>query len=119
MTLNIENETEKEFEFDPSEVADAVINEVLDSENFPYEAEVSILITDDHGINEINKEQRNIDRPTDVLSFPMIEYERPGDFDAIENADDCINPETGEVLLGDIVISIDKVEEQAREYGHS
>ncbi|MDY6220922.1 MAG: glutamate 5-kinase [Candidatus Alectryocaccobium sp.] len=119
MTLNIENETEKEFEFDPSEVADAVINEVLDSENFPYEAEVSILITDDHGIHEINKEQRNIDRPTDVLSFPMIEYERPGDFDAIENADDCINPETGEALLGDIVISIDKVEEQARVYGHS
>ncbi|MCA5011232.1 rRNA maturation RNase YbeY, partial [Clostridioides difficile] len=80
----------------------------------PYEAEVNVLITDNEDIRQINNEYRNIDNPTDVLSFPMIEYERPSDFEYLEDAaDDCFHPETGELLLGDIVISIDKVEDQA------
>ena len=65
-------------------------------------------------------QQRGIDRPTDVLSFPMIEYDAPGDFSVIdEETGDAFNPETGELMLGDIVISKEKVLSQAEEYGHS
>ena len=68
----------------------------------------------------MNLEHRQIDRPTDVLSFPMLEYETPGDFSFLEeDGEDCFDPDTGELLLGDIVISADKVMEQAEEYGHS
>ena len=70
----------------------------------------------------MNREFRQIDRPTDVLSFPMIEYEEAGKFDFLEEVscpEDCFHPETGELLLGDIVISAEKVLEQAQEYGHS
>ena len=79
-----------------------------------------MTLTDNEGIHAINKEYRQIDRPTDVLSFPMLSYETPGDFSFLsdENEDD-FNPDTGEVMLGDIIISVDKVKEQAIEYGHS
>ena len=92
----------------------------LEHESFPYEAEVNLTLTDNEGIHAINKEYRQIDRPTDVLSFPMLSYETPGDFSFLsdENEDD-FNPDTGEVMLGDIIISVDKVKEQAIEYGHS
>ncbi len=92
----------------------------LSRQSFPYEAEVNLTLTDNKGIHAINKEYRQIDRPTDVLSFPMLSYETPGDFSFLsdENEDD-FNPDTGEVMLGDIIISVDKVKEQALEYGHS
>ena len=66
-------------------------------------------------------ELRGIDQTTDVLSFPMAEYVRPADFDFLEEdeAMDCFNPETGELLLGDIVLSVEKIKEQAEAYGHS
>ena len=68
----------------------------------------------------INKEYRQIDRPTDVLSFPLLSYDKPGDFSFLEDEDeDNFNPDTGEVMLGDIIISVEKVFEQANEYGHS
>ena len=86
----------------------------------PYEAEVSLLLTDDETIHQINKEQRDIDRATDVLSFPMADYVTEGDFAFLEEEGaDCFHPETGELLLGDIVISGDKVLQQAESYGHS
>ncbi len=92
----------------------------MEAEKFPYEAEINLTLTDNKGIREINKNFRNIDRPTDVLSFPMVEYETPADFSGIEDqADDTVNPDTGEVMLGDIVISVEKAKEQAVEYGHS
>ena len=91
-----------------------------DYENCPYEAEVNVLLTDDQEIHRINQEFRGIDRATDVLSFPMGDYETPSDFERLEEvAEDYFNLETGELLLGDIVISVDKVEEQAEKYGHS
>ena len=81
---------------------------------------MNVILTDNEAIREINREHRGIDAPTDVLSFPMVDYERPSDFDHVENAaEDYFNPETGELMLGDIVISVDKVEEQAEKYGHS
>ena len=60
-----------------------------------------------------------IDNPTDVLSFPMLSYETAGDFSKLEDDDTNFNPDTGEIMLGDIIISVDKVVEQAGNYGHS
>lgn len=102
MTINFEKEYDKNLDIDYETIADKVINAALDYEKCPYEAEVSLTLTDNKGIHEINREFRNIDRPTDVLSFPMVEYETPGEFDFLENEYDCFNPETGELMLGDI-----------------
>ena len=80
---------------------------------------MNVTIVDNDEIHEINNSQRNIDRPTDVLSFPMLEYDKPGDFDKFGNDLYAFDPDTGELTLGDIVISYDKVIEQAAEYNHS
>lgn len=120
MSIYIENETETALDFDYEDVIRKVINYSLDFIQCPYETEVNVVITDNNGIHQVNKEYRNIDRPTDVLSFPMIEYEEAGNFDIIdEENEDGFNPETGELVLGDIMISIEKVKEQALDYGHS
>ena len=96
------------------------ITAALDKQGVNTPCEINVLVTDDEGIRAINRAMRNIDRATDVLSFPMLSYEAPGDFSFLsdENEDD-FNPDTGEVMLGDIIISVDKVKEQALEYGHS
>ena len=120
MTLNFESEYEKELPFDAREVAEKVFTFTMDYLGCPYEAEESLLLTDDETIHQINKEQRDIDRATDVLSFPMTDYVTEGDFAFLEEEGaDCFHPETGELLLGDIVISGDKVLQQAESYGHS
>ena len=120
MTVTVEYETEDRLKLPEKQIIEAVVTEALDYENCPYEAEVNVLWTDNPSIQEINREQRQIDAPTDVLSFPMIDYESPSDFSHVEEAaEDYFNPETGELLLGDIVISVDKVREQAEKYGHS
>lgn len=120
MTIAIEYETEKILDLPYEEIAEAVILEAMDYEACPYEAEVNLLFTDDEGIREINREFRDIDGATDVLSFPMADYESPAEFDHLEEqAEVYFNPETGELMLGDIVISVDKVKEQALKFGHS
>jgi len=92
-----------------------VIKAALFEEKVEVPCEISVVITDDKGIQEINLAQRNVDKPTDVLSFPMHDY-KPGNFEV--NAED-IDPDTGHLHLGDIVISAQRVEAQAEEYGHS
>lgn len=119
MTIEFEKEYDKDLGINYEEIADKVINAALDYEECPYEAEVSLTLVDNNRIHDINKEFRDIDRPTDVLSFPMVEYDDAGEFAFLEYEDDCFNPETGELMLGDIIISLDKVEEQAIAYGHS
>ncbi len=120
MTINIEYEAEKKLNIPYEEIIREVVTATLDYEKCPYEAEVNVLLTDDGEIHRINQEFRGIDRATDVLSFPMGDYETPSDFERLEEmAEDYFNLETGELLLGDIVISVDKVEEQAEKYGHS
>lgn len=120
MSLYIETETEVPFSFDWEKLAEEVIDFSMEQEGFPYEAEVNLTLTDNAGIHEINKSYREIDRPTDVLSFPMLSYEKAGDFSKLEeDYDDNFNPDTGEIMLGDIIISVDKVREQAESYGHS
>ncbi len=81
---------------------------VLQLENFDEPAEISVTFTDNEGIKELNKQYRNIDAPTDVLSFPMGEN---GVYDT--------NRETGAKILGDVVISVEKAVEQAEAYDHS
>ena len=120
MQLYLENETGIVFDFDTEKVALAVIEKVLEVENCPFETEVNLLLTDNEGIHEFNKETRNIDAPTDVLSYPNVEYDVPGNFDVAEEQEaGCFNPDSGELILGDIIISVDKVITQANEYGHS
>lgn len=119
MTIILEQEYDRDLGVNYKEIADKVINYALDYEKCPYEAEISLTLTDNEGIHQVNKEFRGIDRPTDVLSFPLVDYEKAGEFEFLEDMDECFNPETGELMLGDIMISLDKVAEQAEEYGHS
>ena len=92
-----------------------VIPAVLEAEGVTVPCEVDVLLTDDAGIHQINLEQREVDRPTDVLSFPMFEF-APGE-PPVDDAD--ADPETGLTPLGDMVISLERVKAQAKEYGHS
>lgn len=119
MTLYFEQEYDLDLGIEYEKIADKVINAALDYEKCPYEVEVSLTLMDNEGIHELNREHRNIDNPTDVLSFPMVEYDKPADFEPVYDYDDCFNPETGELMLGDIFISLDKVKAQAEAYGHS
>ena len=120
MTIQIERECQVGLEFPVEEIITLVVEEALSYENCPYDIELNVLLTDNAAIQEINREQRGKDEPTDVLSFPMIDYAVPADFSVVEDCvEEYFNPETGELLLGDIVISVDKVIEQAESYGHS
>lgn len=116
----LENETDTTFDFDMLEVIKLIVDEVLDLEGCEYEAQVNVVLTDNEGIRAINKEYRGIDRETDVLSFPSLEFEAPG-FTGLDDMLDAsvIDPETDELILGDIMISVDKVMEQAKTFGHS
>ncbi len=119
MTLYFDEEGEITLPLKCLELAEKVVETALDAVNCPYEAQVSLLLTMNAQIQDMNTEFRGIAKPTDVLSFPMLEYPVPGEFDFLEERDDCFDPETGELTLGDIVISKEKVIAQANEYGHS
>lgn len=124
MTVFIENENNASFDFDYEAVIKIVIEEAVSYVNCPFEVNVEVTITGNDEIRVINREQRDKDSATDVLSFPMIDYERAGVFDFLEEesedfAYDYFEPDTGELMLGDIVISSDRVYSQAEEYGHS
>lgn len=120
MTFYVESETDRELPFDVEEVTGKVAAEALDYEQCPYEVSLNVLLTNNEGICELNRQHRGIDHPTDVLSFPNVDYDRPADFSVVgDNIEDYFDPENGELCLGDIVISVDKVYEQSAEYGHS
>ena len=91
-----------------------VIRTALAAEGVDFPCEVDVLLTDDAGIHQINKDMRDVDRATDVLSFPEFEL-TPGQLPAPEDAD----PGTGLVPLGDMAISMEHVAAQAKEFGHS
>lgn len=120
MSVFFENELEKEIPPRYEEVVLEVVYAALDFLECPYECEINVIFTDNAGIQEINKEFRQIDAPTDVLSFPMNSYETPGDFSSLEDAPlDYFNQDTGELLFGDIILNIDRIKEQAIEFNHS
>ena len=120
MTIDFENESSTELDLDLYEIAQDVVSCALDYMECPYEAQVSILITDNDEIHRINLEQRGLTvRPTYFLSR-WLNMRRRGDFGFLEEGgEDCFEPDSGELMLGDIVISADKVISQAEEYGHS
>lgn len=119
MTYNIEYEADRQLDIPYEEIISSVIEEACNYVDCPYEVCVNVLITDNEEIHAINKEHRDVDRPTDVLSFPMLWYDEPGVFDDNNITDDCFDPDSGELILGDIVLSVDKIYEQAESYGHS
>ncbi len=96
------------LDFDAEKLAEDCTREALIEEEIEDDAEVSLTFTDNAEIRKLNKRFREIDRETDVLSFPM------GDEDGFD-----VNPETNSLLLGDIVISLEKAKAQSEEYGHS
>ena len=106
-------ETEVEGAEPYADLLRQVIPAALEAEGVAVPWEVDVLFTDDEGIHQINLEQREVDRPTDVLSFPMFDL-RPGEHPAEEDAD----PGTGLVPLGDMVISLERAQAQGQEYGH-
>ena len=98
MTIQIEYETERKLEIPYEKLAEKVASHILELEECPYEISVNLVITDNEEIRKVNAEFRLIDAPTDVLSFPMIPFEKPADYS---------------------VISVHRVYYQAQEYGHS
>ena len=120
MTFYVENETDCDFPFSVEELVKLVCEAVLAKEDCPYETQINVVLTDNEGIREINREYRSLDKETDVLSFPNLDFEEPGNFDIEEDSEaDYFDPDSGELILGDIMISVDKVFEQAKWYGHS
>lgn len=105
MTVLFENNTNQQVDI---KLIEKVIETSLKYENVKNDCEISVTIVDNDKIHKLNNKFRNIDRPTDVLSFPLIDFEKEG-----------MPPSDQKAYLGDIVISIDKAKEQAREYGHS
>ena len=119
MTLQIDYETDREIGIEYEELAEKVVQKVLDMEGCPYDAQVNLVLTDNEEIQRVNTEFREIAAPTDVLSFPMIPFETPADYTIVEEDESYFDLDTDELLLGDIMISVDKVFAQAEEYGHS
>ena len=99
-----------------SSIITKCIETTLAAEGITAPCEINVLVTNDRGIHAINKASRDIDRPTDVLSFPMFELEAgnpPADWE------DYLDPETGMCPLGDMCISLERANAQAKEFGHS
>ena len=125
MTVTIENEFDPKerdeiLSFDYRKTAEDVLGGFLDATECPFESEVNVLLTGEEEIREINREQRGIDSVTDVLSFPLHEYETPAGFDELDDDSfDDFDPESGELLLGDIVLCLPRIREQAAAFGHS
>lgn len=92
------------------------VTETLVLEGFPIDCEINILVTTDAGIREINRASRNVDKATDVLSFPMFDFV-PGELP--EDLEAYMDPETGLCPLGDMAISLERATEQANAFGHS
>lgn len=110
MTILIDNRTEEALPIELSDTIEKLIYESLRYEGFEKPCEVSVSIVDNQEIRQINQQFRDIDSATDVLSFPLQTFE--------EGEQPDVN-EKGEILLGDIIISLERAKEQGEEYGHS
>ena len=119
MTIQIDYEAERKLDIDYEKLASKVAAHILETEHCPYDVCVNLVITDNEEIKRVNKEFRSIGAPTDVLSFPMIPFETPADYSVAEDDESCFDLDSGELLLGDIMISAERAAAQAEEYGHS
>lgn len=120
MTVYFEDEAGISFGFDPEEKVEEMIAFVRDYVECPYDIEVSVTLVDTDTIRQVNSQFRQIEKVTDVLSFPMMEYDSPRDFggQAFQNSL-SLSPDTEEMMLGDILLCSEVVKAQAEEYGHS
>ena len=119
MTSYVDTDEDIDFGFDINELTLKLLNAVCDSEKCPYEACINVYVTHSETVRVYNRDYRDKDDTTDVLSFPALDI-RDGDFEyAVEHSDSPFDPESGELILGDIVINSDRVYSQAEEYGHS
>lgn len=115
MEHDIRLETTLEGAFPYEALIRTCITTALTAEQVLLPCEIDVLITDDDGIHHINLEQRQVDAPTDVLSFPMFDL-TPGEPPA---GKELLDPATGRLPLGDMVISYERAVAQAEEFGHS
>ena len=116
MSLFIEEEGEVRLPFDVRAAAELVTEAALELEGCPYEVEISLLLTTDEEIRRMNRIHRQIDRATDVLSFPMFAF-TPGAFP--EDVSELMDPGSALLPLGDMALSVEKIRAQAQEFGHS
>lgn len=119
MTLTVENDSAVSVDFDIEDVFLDVFGEACDQASCPYEAEVFVRLVDDDEIRAANSRFRGIDSATDVLSFPLVEYESPADFSDFDRREELFNPDTGQLMLGDVLISLETAKRQAGDFGHS
>jgi probable rRNA maturation factor len=122
MTFYVENNTSFIYDLALGEKVKNVISKTVEQEHFIYDFELNLRITNNEGIKKYNSTFRKIDKETDVLSFPNLDFKNPGEYFCLEdpvNKINYMNPDTNEVLLGDIILSYEKVIEQANVYGHS
>lgn len=116
MKISIRNEQKKvEITKELRALIKTVLKNGISFMEFDKNVEISIMLVENEEMQYLNKLHRGIDRPTDVLSFPLFEYDENGDIDMEE----CDRGENGELVLGDIVISPEQAQKQAEEYGHS
>ena len=121
LELYYENRTSGE-PFDLAGRAEKLLKAALSAEGCPYPSELSLLITDGPGIRSYNKDTRGIDEETDVLSYPALEFEFPSDFSRISEGDPTLfdlDTEPERLILGDILVNMDRIALQAEELGHS
>ena len=109
MTLVTDNRTDFEISGEIMEAVEKACLETLKYEEFDEDCEISLSFVTNEEIHQINRQFRNVDAPTDVLSFPQLTFEEGEEADVNEN---------GEIVLGDIIISVERAKEQAEEYGH-
>ena len=109
MTLLTDNRTDFEISGEVMEAVEKACLETLKYEEFDEDCEISLSFVTNEEIHQINRQFRNVDAPTDVLSFPQLTFEEGEEADVNEN---------GEIVLGDIIISVERAKEQAEEYGH-
>ena len=120
MTVIIDYETDIKLDLPYQEIIEKVAAQCAEAEGCPYEISVNVLLTDNEAIHSLNRDFRGVDSPTDVLSFPSLYFDKPNLWDTIEEDSGFdFDLDTGELIVGDIAISVEKVISQAREYGHS
>lgn len=120
MILTIEKEYDIDLGFSIEEVAKKVLEYAFSKFDIPYEYSATLITVNNDAIQEINNAQRGIDKATDVLSFPAIEFHKEGVLPDFEGQREIyFDPENDSLYMGDIILSLDKVREQSEEYGHS
>ncbi len=119
MNILIENGLDEQIPEPYFKVIEDAVHQSVEAMAFPEDYEVSVTLVSKEEIRQINSEYRNKDAVTDVLSFPLLDYDKPGDFENIHHTATYTNHEVPCIMLGDIVICYERAIEQAEDYGHS